>query len=348
MPVTGDILIMLLKGPAEKVATFSIRDEIKIIGGWRVKGRAESGSPWIGNRARRQAPVSICVVWGRKMEVAAVKFAGVRSDEGERVRHRRIALQRLTSAQTIFEHTRYVRPFLGARSLAFHERGQRHDILNASARRSACCRQGLPLLAEFLDHGGGHVFPANVAREFVRGREKKALKTGRVDSDVADRRRIAGGGEEFVTREEALLRGKIRDIEHRESLGNDQFLDVNAAVGNGVVDGQGSHGMVKEILAGLQGGLVAFAAQNFKCNAAAYNAIVSEKARDRALRSAARDIHENAFFRESLIRSVKREVERAARQDQQNQKEQEEEGGTAHIRLAIQSAGAAGPDSPGG
>jgi hypothetical protein len=53
MPVTCDILIMLLKGPAEKVATFSIRDEVEVVGRRRVKGRAESSLPRIRDGPRR-------------------------------------------------------------------------------------------------------------------------------------------------------------------------------------------------------------------------------------------------------------------------------------------------------
>ena len=121
MPVTCDILIMLLKGPTEEVTSLSISDEIKVIGGRRVKCRAEGGFSWIGNGARRQAPVSVGVVRGLKMKVIAVELAVVGSSENQRVRDCGIALQRLAFAQTVFEHTRYVRPLLRARSLAFHE-----------------------------------------------------------------------------------------------------------------------------------------------------------------------------------------------------------------------------------
>src|ERR1700752_540345 len=220
MPVTCDILIMLLKGPAEKVATFSIGDEIEVVGGRRVKRRAESGFPWIGNRARRQTPISICVVWRRKMQVAAVELPRVGSGKSERIRYRGIALQRLAPAQAVFKHAGHMRPLFGTRRLAFHEGGERHDILNALARRSACGRQCLPLLPEFLDHGGRHVFSTHMARKFVLRGKKEPLKTGRVDSDVADRRRVTGSSQEFVARKESLVRGKIRDIKHRESLGN--------------------------------------------------------------------------------------------------------------------------------
>jgi hypothetical protein len=348
MPVTCDILIMLLKGPAEKVATFSIGDEIEVVGGRRVKRRAESGFPWIGNRARRQTPISICVVWRRKMQVAAVELPRVGSGKSERIRYRGIALQRLAPAQAVFKHAGHMRPLFGTRRLAFHEGGERHDILNALARRSACGRQCLPLLPEFLDHGGRHVFSTHMARKFVRRGKKEPLKTGRVDSDVADRRRVTGSSQEFVARKESLVRGKIRDIKHRESLGNRQFLDVHPPIRERIVYRESADGMVEEILARLQGRLIAFAAQNFKCNTAAHDAVLGEESRDGALRSAARDVDEYAFFRESLVRSVKREIEIAACQDQQNQKEQKEKGSTTHIRLAIQSAGATGPDSPGG
>jgi len=194
------------------------------------------------------------------VQVAAVEFAAVRSGKAERVRHCGITLQRLSFAQAVFEHTGYMRPLFRTWSFAFHEGSEGHDILNAPVRRSARGWQGLPLLPEFLDHGGGHVFSADMAREFVCRGKKKPLKTGSVDSDIADWRRIARGGEEFVTREEPLVRGKVRDVEHRESFGNNEILDVYAPVRDGIVDGKGGRGTVKEILAGLQGVLVQRAA----------------------------------------------------------------------------------------
>ncbi len=185
------------------------------------------------------------------MEVVAVKFAGIGSSQTERVHDRGITLQRLAFAEAVFKYARHMRPLLWSRSLAFHERSERHDILNAVARRSAGGRQGQPLLPEFLDHGGCHVFPRHVARKFVGRGEKKTFKARRVDSDVTDRRRIMRGDKELVAREETFVRGKVRDIEHREALGNSQFLHVDAPIRERVIHIEGAHGMVKEILAGL-------------------------------------------------------------------------------------------------
>jgi len=58
---------MLLKSLAEEVPAFGIRDKIKIVGGRRIEGRAESGFTRIGDRPGRQAPVSIRVVRRRKV-----------------------------------------------------------------------------------------------------------------------------------------------------------------------------------------------------------------------------------------------------------------------------------------
>ena len=47
------------------------------------------------------------------------------------------------------------------------------------------------------------------------------------------------------------LSGKVRDIEHRKSLGNHEFLHEHAAIGDRVVHGESGHGTIEEILAGL-------------------------------------------------------------------------------------------------
>ena len=105
------------------------------------------------------------------------------------------------------------------------------------------------------------------------------------------------------------------------------------------------HGTVEEILAGLQVVSPSLAAQKFKRDPAAHDAVFGQQARDRALRRAARDIHVDSVARESLIRLVQRQVEISAREDQKNQEEEE---GPAHISLAIRFAPARGPNNLAG
>ena len=86
---------------------------------------------------------------------------------------------------------------------------------------------------------------------YVAGKRKPS-RLGRLGSNVANRRRVARGDEKFIAREKSFLCGKVRDIEHRKSLGNHEFLHEHAAVGDRVVHGEGGHRAVEEILAGLQ------------------------------------------------------------------------------------------------
>ena len=300
---------MLLKGLAKEVPAFGICYKIEIVGRRRIEGRAQSSFARIGDRPGRQAPVPIRVVRRSEMQIAAVEFAGVRSRQGQRVRDRGIALQRLADAQPVFKHSGNVRPFFRARSLAFHKRSKRHDILNALVRRRAGNRQSQPLLPEFLYHRGGHVFSRHVARELIGRGEKKTFEAWRVGSNVANRRRVARGNEKFVAGKESFVCGKVRDIEHRKSLGNHEFLYEHAAIGDRVVHGERGHGTVEEILAGLQIVSPSLAAQKFKRDPAAHDAVFGEQARDRPLRRAARDIHVDPVAREPLIRLVQRQVE---------------------------------------
>ncbi len=131
---------MLLKGLAEEVPALGICDKIKIVRGRGIERRAQRGFARIGDRPGRQALVPIRIVGRRKMQIGAIQFSGVRTRKRERVGHSGIALQRLADAQPVFKHARNVRPFFRARSFAFHERSERHDILNALMRRGVLRR----------------------------------------------------------------------------------------------------------------------------------------------------------------------------------------------------------------
>ena len=158
MPVAGDVLIMLLEGPAEEVATLGIGHEVEVFGGERIQRCTKRGLAWIGNRAGRQPPVLVGVVRRRVMEEVAVQFASVSAREGQGIRDRGIALQRLADAQPVFEHARYVRALFRARRLALDQRSERDDVLNIAVRRTAREGQGQPLLPKFFHHRRGHVF----------------------------------------------------------------------------------------------------------------------------------------------------------------------------------------------
>ena len=59
--------------------------------------------------------------------------------------------------------------------------------------------------------------------------------------------------------------------------------------------------MVEEVLAGLEGSLAALAAQKFKRQAAAHDAILGQQARDGALRGAAGNVHVDPLGGEALV-----------------------------------------------
>ena len=190
-------------------------------------------------------------------------------------------------------------------------------------------------------------FPDHVPRELIGRGEKKSFEGRRARRNVADRRRVARGGQKIIAGEKSFLGGKIRDIEHRESLGNNEFLYEHPAVGDCVVHFEWSHRMIEEIFARLQSAAASLAAQNFKGDPAAHHAIFGQQARDRALRRAVRNVDINTIARESLIRPVQSEVEISRRHKQQDQEDEE---GPAHVSLAIlaASANAYGPDNLAG
>ena len=118
--VTRDVLIMFLKGLAEKVAALVISDKVKIVGRRGIQSRAQRSFARIGNRPGGQALVLVGVVWLSEMEIVPVEFAAIYPREHERVRDRGIALQRLADAQPVFKHACDVRTLFRARRFSLH------------------------------------------------------------------------------------------------------------------------------------------------------------------------------------------------------------------------------------
>src|SRR5215475_1958846 len=164
------------------------------------------------------------------MQILDGQCAVVSSDLHERVNHCRIALQRHSLVQTVFENARDERPLVRLRSFSLNQRCKSH---NGECRLCCTCRSRIgygdrpPLFSELLHHLRGQVRCDWMPGQLIGCREQEPLQCLCIRGQIFDARWVFCGSQEVIRRHELRTFQILGDVEDCFTFahGKGQFVD---------------------------------------------------------------------------------------------------------------------------